>query len=86
MNGKRLNLSVKTPARIADAWVEKGTRLTSAEELPRSQTHTARLTLDITPALHKTIKLAAISQGVTVAELLRVLLDREFASSQAEQP
>ena len=84
MSGKRPKLSVKAPDRITDAWVKNRTRLSVPEELLRSHTHTARLTLDITPALRRTIKLAAISKGVTVAELLRALLDREFAISPEE--
>jgi hypothetical protein len=86
MSGKRLNLSVKAPARIADAWVEKGSRLAGLEEPPRAQVHTARLTLDITPALRKSLKLAAIKRGITVAELLRNLLEREFSTTTEEQP
>ena len=37
-----------------------------------------RLTLDITPALRARIKVSAFTQGVTVADLLRGLLEREF--------
>jgi hypothetical protein len=40
--------------------------------------YTARLTLDITPAMRARIKVSAFTQGVTVAELLRALLEREF--------
>ena len=40
--------------------------------------YTARLTLDITPALRARIKVSAFTQGVTVADLLRGLLEREF--------
>lgn len=86
MSGKRLNISVKTPTQMADVWVEKGSRLSVSDERPRSQTHTARLTLDITPAQRQRIKLAAIAQGVTVAELLRNLLDREFAAADGASP
>jgi hypothetical protein len=40
--------------------------------------YTARLTLDITPAMRARIKVSAFTQGVTVADLLRGLLEREF--------
>lgn len=40
--------------------------------------YTARLTLDVTPAMRARIKVSAFTQGVTVAELLRALLEREF--------
>ena len=41
-------------------------------------TDPARLTLDVTPAMRARIKVSAFTQGVTVAELLRALLEREF--------
>ncbi|MEO5322869.1 hypothetical protein PV773_06050 [Mesorhizobium sp. CC13] len=39
---------------------------------------TARLTIDITPELRGRIKVAAFRRGVTVADMLRDLLAREF--------
>lgn len=39
---------------------------------------TARLTVDITPALRGRIKVAAFTRGQTVADMLRELLAREF--------
>uniref|UniRef100_A0A9E8CJM9 Plasmid segregation centromere-binding protein ParG n=1 Tax=Bosea sp. NBC_00436 TaxID=2969620 RepID=A0A9E8CJM9_9HYPH len=39
---------------------------------------TARLTIDVTPELRGQIKIAAFGRGVTVAEMLRDLLAREF--------
>jgi hypothetical protein len=36
------------------------------------------LTIDITPQLRGRIKVAAFGRGVTVAEMLRALLEREF--------
>ena len=41
---------------------------------------TARLTIDITPALRGRIKVAAFRRGITVADMLRDLLAREFPS------
>lgn len=49
-----------------------------AGELQKGDLYTARLTLDITPALRARIKIAAFTQDTTVAELLRALLEREF--------
>lgn len=46
--------------------------------------HTARLTIDITPAMRGRIKIAAFQRGVTVAEMLRDLFAREFPSSEGE--
>ena len=39
---------------------------------------TARLTIDITPALRGRIKIAAFQRGETVADMLRAVLAREF--------
>ena len=44
----------------------------------RTPTFTARLTIDVTPALRGRIKIAAFQRGLTVADMLRALLDREF--------
>jgi hypothetical protein len=41
----------------------------------------ARLTIDITPELRGRIKVAAFRRGITVADMLRDLLDREFPDS-----
>jgi hypothetical protein len=41
-------------------------------------TFTARLTIDITPELRGRIKVAALRRGMTVADMLRDLLAREF--------
>lgn len=40
--------------------------------------YTSRLTLDITPELHRRIKLAAINSNKTMVELLRETLERAF--------
>ena len=44
---------------------------------------TARLTIDVTPALRGRIKIAAFQRGLTVADMLRALLEREFPSGGA---
>jgi hypothetical protein len=46
--------------------------------------YTARLTIDVTPALRGRIKVAAFSRGVTVADMLRDLLAREFPSNSGD--
>jgi hypothetical protein len=58
----------------AEAWIREG----DAGALRSGDRYTARLTLDVTPALRARIKVSAFTQGVTVAELLRALLEREF--------
>ncbi|ART52403.1 hypothetical protein CBP34_13085 [Acidovorax carolinensis] len=44
----------------------------------RGTGHGRMVTLDITPAMRARIKVSAFTQGVTVADLLRALLEREF--------
>lgn len=43
---------------------------------------TARLTIDVTPELRGRIKIAAFQRGVTVADMLRELLAREFPAEE----
>lgn len=45
---------------------------------------TARLTIDITPELRGRIKIAAFQRGVTVADMLRELLAREFPPAEGD--
>ncbi|MGN8198101.1 chromosome partitioning protein ParB [Salinisphaera sp. RV14] len=73
--GKRIAIGARPPASPrAEAWVRQG----DAGEPQKCDLYTARLTLDITPALRARIKIAAFTQDTTVAELLRALLAREF--------
>lgn len=46
----------------------------------------ARLTIDVTPALRGRIKVAAFRRGLTVAEMLRGLLEREFSDDGGAVP
>lgn len=45
---------------------------------------TARLTIDITPELRGRIKIIAFQRGVTVADMLRELLAREFPATSGD--
>lgn len=45
---------------------------------------TARLTIDVTPDLRGRIKIAAFRRGVTVADMLRDLLAREFPTTPGD--
>ena len=47
---------------------------------------TARLTIDVTPEQRGRIKVAAFKRGVTVAEMLRDLLAREFPPTSGDHP
>ena len=48
--------------------------------------YTARLTIDVTPDMRGQIKIAAFQRGVTVADMLRELLAREFPSTEGDTP
>jgi hypothetical protein len=45
---------------------------------PKADLYTARLTVDVTPELRGRIRIAAFRRGVTMAVLLRELLDGAF--------
>ena len=45
---------------------------------------TARLTIDVTPELRGRIKVAAFQRGITVADMLRDLLSREFPDNAGD--
>lgn len=47
---------------------------------------TARLTIDVTPELRRRLKLAALQRGLTVADMLRALFEREFLNGQGDAP
>ena len=47
---------------------------------------TARLTIDVTPDLRGRIKIAAFQRGITVADMLRDLLAREFPDIGGDRP
>jgi hypothetical protein len=66
----------------AESWIK-------APEAPAPRTDdasafTARLTIDVTPALRGRIKVAAFQRGITVADMLRDLLAREFPDTPGE--
>lgn len=78
MNGKRIVIGAKPPADPqAEAWVRMG----EGADAAKRDLYTARLTLDITPALRSRIKVVAFTQGITVADMLRALLERAFPES-----
>jgi hypothetical protein len=61
----------------ADDWVQTP-EPTSPSAPSAAEIYTARLTIDITPALRGRIKITAFRRGLTVADMLRMLLAREF--------
>jgi len=66
----------------AESWIK-------APDMPAARADeasgfTARLTVDITTALRGRIKVAAFRRGITVADMLRDLLAREFPADPGE--
>jgi hypothetical protein len=64
----------------ASTWVHQ----TELPEAPvKSSPYTARLTIDVTPALRGRIKVVAFRRCMTAADMLRVLLEREYPEKSA---
>lgn len=71
----RIPIGTRPPANPqAEAWI----RQRGGSDIHKGDLYTARLTLDITPALRARIKVSAFTQNTTLAEMLRALLEREF--------
>ncbi len=70
--------------RDAEGWVRTPDPSSSAGVA--ADLYTARLTIDITPALRGRIKIAAFQRGITVADMLRALLAREFPDTDGDRP
>lgn len=66
-----------------DGWIKAGDAPVSRDNA--AAIYSARLTIDITPAMRGRIKVAAFSRGVTVADMLRELLAREFPETSGDQ-
>ena len=68
--------------RDAESWIKAPE--THANRADGASAFTARLTIDVTPVLRGRIKVAAFRRGVTVADMLRDLLAREFPADPGE--
>ena len=66
----------------AESWIKAPDAC--ARRTDDASAFTARLTIDVTPALRGRIKVAAFRRGVTVADMLRDLLAREFPADPGE--
>ena len=67
-----------------DSWIKAGDA--PPQRTDAAASFSARLTVDITPALRGRIKIAAFQRGVTVADMLRDLLAREFPPTDGGTP
>jgi len=83
VNGKRVSRipigSRPAADPAAQAWIQQ--QGTSAAG--KAQLNTARLTIDVTPALRGRIKVIAFERGITVADMLRELLEGEFDGKES---
>ncbi len=70
-------------ASSAESWV-KAADAPSARAADAAR-FSARLTIDVTPELRGRIKVSAFRRGVTVADMLRDLLAREFPKSEGDE-
>lgn len=69
---ERAAIGLRPASTAATTWVRRG------EGDGPTPIYTARLTIDVTPLLRGRIKVIAFERGVTVAAMLRELLEREF--------
>lgn len=76
---KRAPIGRKPGADPASTWVRQADAPAVAA---KASIHTARLTIDVTPALRGRIKVIAFERGVTAAEMLRELLEQEYGGGQ----
>jgi hypothetical protein len=82
-------MSERSPKRGFAARPADPERWVKATELPSARTgdgaaFTARLTIDIAPELRGRIKIVAFGRGITVADMLRELLAREFPPTEGD--
>lgn len=64
----------------ASTWVRQAE---ASEASAKASIYTARLTIDVTPALRGRIKVIAFQGGLTAADMLRELLEREYPEDGA---
>lgn len=74
MSENRKSAFARRPGADPDTWVRAATK---PAQTP-AEAFTARLTIDVTPVMRGRLKIVAFRRGLTVADLLRGLLDREF--------
>ena len=83
---RRAPIGRRPAADPATAWVHRENAGGAAAEPAKSEVFTARLTIDVTPALRRRLKLVALQRGQTVADMLRALFEREFPHDQGDAP
>ncbi|MDR7154840.1 hypothetical protein J2W40_001655 [Sphingobium xenophagum] len=63
----------------AERWIRR-----PVLDTPAATPFSARLTIDVTPAMRQRLKLAAVTRGTTVADLMRALIDAQFPDTVKE--
>jgi hypothetical protein len=76
---KRAPIGRRPAADPASTWVRQAD---APEVAAKASIYTARLTIDVTPALRGRIKVIAFERGFTAADMLRDLLEREYGGAQ----
>jgi hypothetical protein len=83
MSGNRTRSAFASRPGNAETWI-------GAADLPRHATkqaaNSARLTIDVTPALRARIKVSAFQRGMTVADLIRDMLREAFPEKEENPP
>jgi hypothetical protein len=74
------NGSFATRPGAAERWI----RTPTAVAAQQGEGFSARLTIDVTPAMRRRLKLAAVTRGTTVADLMRALIDQHFPADAKE--
>jgi hypothetical protein len=83
MSVKHVKITARPSHRVrAEAWIQERSGRRESDPSPKGVLFTARLTIDVTPALRSRIKVAAFQGGTTVAELVRELLEESFPDSK----
>lgn len=82
MNGRSTKRGFASRPADAESWIKSD--VAPPQRQADAGYYTARLTIDITPALRGRIKIAAFQRGITVADMLRELLAREFPPTEGE--
>lgn len=76
---KRAAIGRKPSTDPASTWVRQAN---APEAAAKASIYTARLTIDVTSTLRGRIKVIAFERGITAAEMLRELLEREYGGIQ----
>jgi hypothetical protein len=82
MTGRQSKRGFASRPGDAESWIKAPDM--SAGAPAQSDAFTARLTIDVTPNLRGRIKVAAFRRGVTVADMLRELLTRDFPEASGD--